>query len=315
MPTYHILITRRDARIVSIYSPDFNAQLLDSEDLTLDMDLRSYVEIRLAALSLAQPTFQSQALEDLNRRLRPVHPYQTWQAFEIAPMYRGFFSKYVPVFAMAANISSIVASSFMTFMATQITISDQENIKSVLAAGVGLFLGLINYNYSEAPAYLRHLGHKLDESIKSIWRDPWYLLRGIDRKTVLKLMIGVVVIGIILTNWVIAANLFYQQAQLLKNAYLILDRDASPEALRVKGDLISWFVIDNLIVSSFIGSMAFQAIFINRFIGDVTQKIENIVCPRPLSFMYNSIRSRQSSRPDNEEDLIERVSPSSRLTV
>ena len=171
---YHILVSRdRNNKIKSLYSPDFDLDLLKADDSFHEQVCGDYRELAKVALQ--------GHLENLNLLELPVPKKlsyfqeinlknnQHWEKIYINfDCKAGLFERNFPRIGHSLNIISLLSNAVITYLALRITTDKKSGFLPVnlVATGISFFLVLIMYIYSNASGCLETLGKKTDNFFK-----------------------------------------------------------------------------------------------------------------------------------------------------
>ena len=312
MPLYQVLVTKNNGAITAIYSPDFDAELHDGPAYAYGDELHAHVASKLLLLiEFFGGPIEPKRLDQM--KIRPVEPQQAWMEFEVN-FQPGLCARFLPKIGYITNISCILTSAAMTFMALRIASSKNDGSDAVsinislLATAVGTMLGLVLYRYSKAGQSLAYAGQNIAKTMEFIYAGDYQMpsLRQIDRKWLLKKCIAGLIVGSIVTNTAITSIKIYQESILLIDKFLDLDSKQSAEEKGLKKELLTWLVVNNFIFSSIFSSLAFQADFVRNFINDVLQSINKMPSNRSICYRFDSLRA--APEDPEEATLIDRPS-------
>lgn len=300
---FHILITKDSQQITSLYSPDFDAQLLDSTHLETTIALDEYVAGKLQGLFEDSGRLIKPKSSEQLQQFRLVEPQQSWAIFYINLPQASACEKYLPILGNLANISTILTSADITYMALRIAsskngVDNSSSIPiSILATTVSTLLGLVLYRYSDAGHSLTYAGRNINNTLSGLFscRYEKISLNHIKVDWSLHRIIALFTIAIIASNSAISSIKIYQESKLLTDKFLDLDNNQTSEEREFKKELITWLVINNFIFSSVFSSLAFQAAFLKKFVDDAAKKIDIRQKCSGLFFRYFSASSHNAS--------------------
>lgn len=301
MLKFCILVTRDiESKITSLYSPDFEANLLNAnEGDAFPDDYHLYItnaitdNLNGGKQKIIPKSFNQLKSFPINQNL------QHWELIEIEFRARdGVFSKSLPMMGHVTNMLSILCGGFITFMALRIASSrsrsenrDSSNALSVLATILSSVISLIMYTYSGATEVLTELGHDIDHFFSRICRrdnknllsknKPKYSSSSLSRK-----FVSILTIGGISTNTLIAAISTYQEVNLLVDKYLDLYPDLTHSERQKQREILSW-LIDLFIFVSAYSTLSFQGSFAAKLVDGVMDKCN---------------KNKNEASPDDEDE-------------
>lgn len=284
---FFIRVSRRsNGEVTSLYSPDFGMDLMEFNNHQQNCNSENYIsEIFLNhLLSNVDHLFIPMNQERLGHIV--LKDGQTWELIEIefSPEYKstspGFFAKTFPRIGYFTNITKVVTSGYITFMALKVATSgykDSSSSKlfSILGASLNSLVAATVYYYSDAPQMLSKIGSIADnlifskKSISSRSNLPMQNGEGNQQtikisRTILSLLVG----SLITANVVIMATSSYQESRSLCDKFLELDKNLSNEERERHKILIDWLVINlHISVGVFI-ALTFQGSFMYKLIND-----------------------------------------------
>ncbi len=195
----------------------------------------------------------------------------------------GFFSKALPGFGHIANILSMFAGAFITYMSLNIA-STPENDKepipssktlSVIGTILNSIITSIIYIYSNATEALTDIGHDIDKSIARRQHADYEILlnnnqpsSNLSRHS--RIFIWLCLAGCITTNVAIISNNEYQEGLLLIDKYLDLYPELTESEKERDRMLLRWFVLDSFVAFAAYTIFAFQTSFAIKLVNNIT---------------------------------------------
>lgn len=304
-----LLLVTRDAnnKVTSIYSPDLQIDLLpkivNANDYTLELSQLTAKHLR------SRPPIKPKSMDELSQPIIPT--MQTWETVEVDMTgARGFFTRNLPISGHIANMLAIITGCFSTYMGLSIANSKPEYgnpqiATNVLATSLSAMINVIMYTYSGTSGVLERVGHDLDTVFA---RNAINADDNVHKEEDLKCtrrLFATFVIGILMTNFLIAAISVYQQTKTLSEGYLDLNPNLSPEQRARQLELINWLGNYLMIFTSIYSSLGFQWCFAEQFVNDMMQKIQqNAKHSKCLCFGYNSSKRVSGLIATEETPLI-----------
>ncbi len=280
MLEYWILVTvNGQGTTVSLYSPDLKKELLGNAEVI--SDFRLYTRKKLTDyLECENKILLPKKFEQLEDIL--ITPVQHWECFKIKPNKKcGIFEKTLPALGYIFNVTSILTSVFITYMALKIAGNADNKNSSTQSTALAIFGSIFNsliifflYILSEASNVLVETGYVLDNLFR---KSDTTLLK--TRKLpsgkiqackliTLSLTAG----GCILTNAFIMAVRQYIEFGLLSEKYLKLNPEISDAEYEQFSKLIKWLdIMPNVFATSYC-AVAFQGGFARKLIMRFSEK-------------------------------------------
>lgn len=288
---FWVLVKRdRTGKVISLYSPDLNKELLETapraEALITDMPASEPIELSqsvenfrlFAQLELTKSVTQAaNPITAKKRKELPniaLTPLDHWECFEIEGKAQGkFFAKLLPGIGNVFNVLSYITGGFITYMALRIASSSNENsntstglsIVGTLFSSTILLLVYIAAGTSQSLA-------KIGESIDQIsWQKLMQTIPSL--KNYLKyLSLSLLAWGCTTTAISITGIRLYQEIMLLTEKYLNLNPNLSEAEHQFYLNLIRWSVVMTYIISGGYCSIAFQGSFAMKLVQQYTDK-------------------------------------------
>lgn len=299
--------------LASIYSPDFELDLLDYSDDDPPDDYLVFAAQQLNLLFDNLPVnYNFKTLEDLKQPI--LHEQQRWYCCEIE-----FTRKHqcciriLPALGHITNILTIATGCFATYMSFRIASNNpnhsnhQSSTMSMSATILNAIVNIIMYTYSDTSEILRGIGHNIDSLYATRCRSHTYralpeVISHNNSTSISRLIHYGAYIGMMLiltTNMIIAALVTYQETNSLAKSFLDLDQSQTP-AQKARDMQAIQFVIYLMIVTSVYSSLAFEWSFAVKFVDDLLDRLRN-TRGQGMFFRYNqpSMSSDTQSSPNN----------------
>lgn len=304
-----LLLITRDAqnKVTSIYSPDLELELLpginDSDNYRVELSGVMTQKLR------SRPPIKPKSIDKLSQPIIPT--LQAWETVEVdMTSARGFFTRNLPISGHIANMLAIITGCYSTYMALSIANSNHDDgnpkiATNVLATSLSAMINVIMYTYSGTSSVLERVGHDLDTIFDKNLINQDDNTNNIEDLKCTRRLFATFVVGVLMTNFLIAAISVYQETKILSERYLDLNPHLSPEQRARDLELINWLGNYLMIFTSIYSSLGFQWTFAEQFVNDVMQKVQqNTRNGKFLCFRYNSSKSVNALRANEATPLL-----------
>lgn len=276
---------REQDKILSVYSPDFDCELIKNETdrVKVNQDLEGFV----CAALLRRERFctEKKTFLTASELKQPIYSgLQRWEEFEIDIKY-GFFTRIMPMTGHLANSISILTGEFPTYMALMIASSDQNessSLSSNILSAVGTILDstfqIIIFTFSPTSEMLFAVGKTMDNYLlyaEEESDDAEYANNKANNRTCINTinLVYLIAYALILADSVISAISLYEQNVLLIDNYTQLDKSKTESERDRDKLIIIWVTLYPFITCGLYSNIVWEAAFVNQLAEILIKKL------------------------------------------
>lgn len=320
---FWILVTRNlSNKVVSIYSPDFDQELINEQN---EFEIVESDQYRVYATLKLKENIKKKGSDQINPKTHrelaefSMDAMQHWEYIQIENnLTSGCFATIIPFTGQGTMVISVLVNVVITFLSMRVTSSSDDADKnpdvsyaiSIFSAIFNAVIGITLF-FKTDTKFLKDAGHSIDRFFPKIWKSDRDDNIKDSNQNIKYRCLSIFAVSCVMINTTISTAMYRQSFLLLMDKFLKLE-----SGVNNLGKDFLWTIGYIGMATSTYGTLVFQISFVTSAVSEHFKNAKPVQ-PQPIihanSLFFRFNRPNIRIRNDESEPLLEQSTPQNRL--